>query len=301
MRNALVVLTAFGIASALVGCHSKSNQAVPPAPPAKPTTPEKDKGEQARLGWTLTFQSKCAEDVDKSQCLGAFGFTVLTQGEYKVGPGPLGEQRNGTLSADELQSLNAVIASSVEGNAVRSAAHEAIEGSDSEDTLTLIRGSGSPEILVKVSNTDLTFQTPTAGDAKSLLTVMRNLAVKYYKLPFPDECNDGSASLKALLSSVQTCTVDTDCTYLDSNLDPVASNSQGDLITDDCSIIAPLVVGNTETIKAKGSQILEGFDKVRNACGESMMRADCTNITVVKLKGEAPACQQGVCKLKSGS
>jgi len=303
MRNALVVLTAFGIASTLVGCNSNkpNNQPAAPTPPAptKPATP--DKGEQGRLGWTLNFQSKCAEDIDKSQCLGAYGFTVLTNGEFKVGPGPKGEQRNGTLSTDELQSLNTVLAGSIQSAGTRSAAHEAIEASESEDTITLVQGSNSPEVLVKVSNTELTFQTPTSADAKSLLTVMRNFAVKYYKLPFPDECSDGAAALRALTTAVQTCTVDTDCTYLDSNLESVPATSQGELITDDCSIITPLVVGNAQSVKVKGSEILEAIYGVRNACSENLMRADCNNIVTVQLKGEAPVCLQGVCKLKSGS
>jgi hypothetical protein len=294
MRNALVILTAFFVGSTLVACNSKSRPAAPQPDPA----PKKD--EQGRMGWTLTFQRKCAETVENTECLAVHGFSVSTNGDYQVGPGPQGELRKGTLAPEELQVISSALASTLSSATARPETHETIEATETQDSVTLVRGANSPEVLVRTAGTDLYFQTQNADEAKSLLSAVQNLATKYYKLPFPDACNDGAASLLAMFATVQTCTIDTDCTYLDSAFDPIAPNNSEELVTDDCSIVTPLVVGNLESVRSKKALLSESLDNVRAACGDNMIRSDCTNISTFALTGAAPVCQQGVCKLPAG-
>ena len=179
MRNALVLLTAFCVSGTLIGCNSQSTPTTHPQP-----APKAEK--QGRLGWTLKLQSKCAEEIDASECLAGYGFSILTNGEFQVGPGPQGETRpSGTLTEDEINSVNAALGSTLTASAARSEGHEAIEASESEDTLSLTRGTDNPEVLVRTAGVDLFFQTQSAEEAKSLLSLVRSLATKYYATPFP--------------------------------------------------------------------------------------------------------------------
>jgi hypothetical protein len=248
------------------------------------------------MNWSLAFQSKCGEGVDLSQCLAGHGFTVSKSGAYKVGPGPQGEVRTGNLAAEELQELETALASTIAQATLRAESHDPVEAVTTEDTLSWIKGEAAPEMLIKSSGTDLTYRTQNAEEAKSLLNIARKLATKYYKTPFPDECNDGAAALQTLFNSMQTCTTDAECVYVDSALDIIAPNSTDELVTDDCSLIQPITTGNGEALRTNRNKLLESLDTIRGACGENIIRPDCTMISTIRLSGAAPTCQQGVCK-----
>jgi len=311
MRNALVVITALCIGSALVGCNSKNKPAPAqaagkaPAPVSGPVVNDHNANNDVRPPvtnpqeptWTLKFQSKCAENVEASQCLGSYGVSIQMNGNYEVGPGPKGEVRQGTLTDDDKAIINKALGSTLAQANLRAEAHDTVEQpSESEDTISLNRSSGTTGNLVKASGTDLVYQTQSAEEAKSLLAAVRGIADKYAK-NFPDDCADGANLVKALIESSQKCSNDADCVYLDTSLEIVAANSSEALVTDNCSKVTPLYVGNAELVRVNKDKILSGLDSVQTACGDSIIKDGCVNSTTFALKGVAHSCQQGVCKL----
>jgi len=289
MRNALSIFTAFCIGTALVGCNSNSN---PPAPsPVNPPTPTEEP--HGTLGWTLKLQSKCPNNAEE-QCLAEYGFSVLNDGHFIVGPGPQGELRNGTLSPEDQSSLSTALASTLTGTKLEAASHQSIDAGESNDTVTLSRGTNEAETLIRTEGADLSYQTPSAEDAKILLTAIRTLAVKYYVMPFPDACGDGANTLQALFSSMQTCATDSDCVYLES-FEPIESNSTQSLTLDDCSMVRPMVVGNASSVRMNKAKLEELLIQVQTACGQTT-RPDCTEVKELKLTGAAPVCRQGSCQ-----
>jgi hypothetical protein len=295
MRNVLIALTAFCVGSALVGCNSNS------VPVAKPQESAPKKDQQVALGWTLKYQAQCPEEIDATECVGAYNFSILTNGNWEIGPGPNNEVRRGILTQDQLSAISTLLAPSLSGTGIRTEGHDSIEAVEnkSEETLTFVKGSENPIVLVKATGTELSFQTQTADEAKSLLSAVREIAKLYYIAPFPDECKDGANSLQILFDSMQTCTSNSDCTYLNTSFESITPNSSEELIIDDCSIVKPLVVGNASSISGHEASLLESLDNIRAACGDNMIRSDCTSATSFTLTGAAPVCDQGVCKLNS--
>jgi len=277
--------------SALMGCNSNespnNNVNPPPAPNPAPIN---------RLSWTVKLQNKCAEEVAPTECLAGFGFSVNTNGEYQVGPGPKGELRQGKLTEEEKNAITSALSSTlVEGN-LRAESHNTIEeDSQNQFTVSLLKGNAAPESLVRTGGTDFFFQTQSENEAKTLLNALRSYAEKYAS-NFPDDCLDGANSLQALFDSMQTCSSDAECVYLDS-FEPVAANSGSEIVVDDCSIVKPLAVGNAELVRINQSKLIESLDTVRAACDFKMVRDNCTNSTPFTLSGANPVCSQGVCKL----
>jgi hypothetical protein len=295
MRNGLLLITALMVGSAMIGC---SNSDAPAE--SQKTTPIG--GGQGSLGWALKLQSKCQDNIAPEYCIAGQGFTVKTDGQYEIGPGPNGQSKTGTISSDELSNLTAALAP-VLSSGVQTENHESlqVEASDeepaqaSDDTLTLTRGSGNSEVLAQVTADDLAFRTASSEQAKTLMKTLKNLAVKYYATPFPDTCSDSSSALLALYGTIQTCSADADCSYYDDNLNVVDANSNAVLTTDDCTVAKPLVVGNTTLVDQNRTKIAELFSEISNACSGRMMRADCTEATTIALSGKSAVCNQGVC------
>jgi hypothetical protein len=292
MRNALVILAAFCVSGALVACNSESK----PNPVGHPTDKRKD--QQSALGWTLKYQAKCPEEIDASACIGAFGFAIEKNGDYTVGPDQKGQIRSGKLSEAEISSIASTLNSTISQSSARAEAHETIEEpTENEITISFMRGNGAPENLVKTAGTDFYYQTQSFEEAKSLLTAVSNLATQYAS-NFPDNCKDGAMALQLLMNDVQKCNVDSDCAYLDSSFGVLAADSNETVVTDDCSIVKPLVLGNAELVRASASKITESLDAVRGACGDKMIREEegCTMKTL-NLSGAKPSCDGGMCKL----
>jgi len=319
MRNALVILTALCISSSMIGCNSKSKpvppvvpQPVQPQPEVKPpvvippvVVPIKPievvpvpPVAVVTAGWTLKFQSKCAEGVEATECLGFHGLSIQTNGNYQVGPDATsGLTRQGVLTEEEKNAVSAALVSTLAQPTLRAEAHDSIEvASETEDTLTLTRGSAAPSAIVRTGGKDLYYQTLNADEAKALLVAVRKIAEVKAK-NFPDGCADGSNALQALISSAQKCAIASDCVYLDSSLDIVAANSSESIVTDNCSKITPLFVGNAESVRVNKVQILKDLETVQGACGNGFIRDNCTEFGAFQLKGTAALCEQGLCKL----
>jgi len=295
MRNGLLLITALMVGSAMIGC---SNSDAPTE--SKKTTPIG--GGQGSLGWALKLQSKCQDNIAPEYCIAGQGFTVKTDGQYEVGPGPNGQSKTGTISSEELTKLTAALAP-VLSSGVQTENHETLQVEEngeepaqvSDDVLTLTRGSGNSEILAQVTANDLAFRTASSEQAKTLIKTLKSLATTYYPTPFPNTCSDSSAALHALYGTVQTCSTDADCSYYDDNLNVVDANSNAVLTVDDCTVAKPLVVGNTKLVDENRAKIAEIFSEVQTACSGGMMRADCTETSTLTLSGKPAVCNQGVC------
>lgn len=296
MRSALTAFTALCVGSLLTGGCNKSSAPIPNPPPAP--TP---------MTWSLKLQSKCdgntAEDgsaITEDLCVARYGFSVLTDGKYQMGPGPQGELRTGNLTEDEKNKINAALASTLKAESLQPESHQTIEGGGTNDIITLSRGASSAAALIRTEGTDLTYLTQSAEQAKVLLDEMRKLAKVYYLTPFPDTCLDGANSVRNLFASMQTCATNTDCVYLDESFDRLESNSGSELTTDNCTLIRPLTVANASLVETNKTKLTEAYNQVQTACAEkpeAIMRAGCNENTVFTLSGRMPVCQQGVCQI----
>ncbi len=294
MRNALAVVAAFCVGSALVGCNSNST----PAPASGKPQPAPEP--QQTIGWTLTLKSDCGAEA--GNCIGGYGFTLLSDGHYQVGPGPNGEVKNGTISPEDQSKINA-LASSFENGNLRSEGHEEFVAVDSADTVTMTQGaSGSGLVtLLKTDGANMTFLTDSFDSAKSLLSTLKEIAAKYYTLPFPDTCAESTASIAKLFSTLQSCTVDADCGYFDSAYEVLDPKSNEFVTTDDCSVVKPLAFGNVNAVKTNMAKIGEALESVRTSCGDSIFRSDCTGVTGYQITGLPAVCKQGVCQAPSAT
>jgi len=320
-----MIFSALLISTALISCNKHTaavNNTPPKAAPVakKPETPPQvitRQPDHAPEGWTLTFKAKCEETVEAKDCLGSQGFTLYTDGHYQIGPAPDEVAREGKLSPEELTELKALLAPTLALSTLGAENHETLStpapgtgatpsnldgDKKSDDMITLTRGAGTPEVLVRTVGPELYFQVPTSEEAKSILSKIRGFAGKYYVTPYPDACKDGAVKLQKLFVSVQTCNADTDCTFIDSeSFEGISPSGPGILQPDNCSIVSPLVVGNTQLLTANQSKLAELQDKVRTACGNDMIRPDCTQPSEFVLNGKSPTCQQGVCKLPAAT
>jgi hypothetical protein len=287
-------MVALCVGSAIVGCNSNSNNKDNKVEPPKEET-------HVNPNWELKLQSKCPENVPQENCLGDFGFTVLTSGHYQIGPGPKNEIREGTLTAEEIGILSAALAPSLGANNSDADNHQNIDAGESDDVVTLTRGSSSLAVLLKTKGTDLYYANASADDAKAIHNVVRKLALKYYALPFPDACVDGATTLQTLYSSVQSCNVDADCTYLDSSFNVLPSNSTEWVITDDCSLMHPLAVANSTSVANIQDKLIESLNEIRNSCGDKFRRQECTQQIGFQPNNQSPVCSQGTCQARPAS
>jgi len=291
MRKTLALMMALCVGSAISGCNSnsnvKDNKVAPPA-------------EEVRLNpnWELKLQSKCPENVPHESCLGDYGFTVLTNGHYQIGPGPKNEIREGTLTAEEMALLSVAIAPSLAANSAEADNHQNIDAGESDDVVTLTRGGSSLAVLLKTKGTDLYYANASADDAKAIHNVVRKLALKYYALPFPDTCIDGATTLQTLYTSLQSCTADADCTYLDGSFNVIPSNSADWIITDDCSMLRPLTVANSTMVASNQDKLIESLNELRTSCGDKFQRQECTQQAGFQPNNQAPICSQGTCQAR---
>jgi len=286
MRNALVVLTAVCIGGALVGCSKKTNS-------VSPVT--KNGGAQTRVApdqWTLKLQGNCPAEVDDSQCLGRFGFSINSAGAYVSGRN--GESpKTGNISSAELDKLKSDLAASLSMQQISMTGHEDIEDDGTGTLISLAKGSSPEQPLVEQSGAELKFATNSAAEAKALLEDVKGLAGTYY---LPNPCADGAAALKTLMASVQSCNTAADCAYFDSQLDMVPADAPDQwLPLDRCQVASPLSVGNVTQVNAKKDQLLNALTELAQTCGNGFFRNDCSP-SGFKLNGKAAVCQDSVCR-----
>ena len=298
MRNAFALVAALCIGSALTGCNS--NSSAPAGPSDGLVMPNPIEEAHGTIAWTVALQAECPA-TNMEYCIAGYKFSVLSDGHYQAGPGPNNEMKTGSLTSEETSTIAAAVASGLSGLRLQAVAQTEIDDSGSNSTVTLVEGSDSSVItLVQSEGSNLSYLTSSADSAKGLLSSLQALAEKYYTVPFPDTCVSGADAYSALVTSLQTCTQDSDCSYYDSSLQVILSATNQTLRTDDCTLIKPIVVGNTTAMAANLAKLQASSENVKNACGDRIFRNDCSGIQDILITGAA-TCNQGACQAKSAN
>ena len=312
MRSALIVISAFCIGSTFIGCSkNSSNQDLSSGPeagrPSATNTRGAAGGELAN--WTLKFAAKCPDSVNATNCVGYYGFSVDQLGHYQVGPGPNGELRTGKVKPEDMTALNSLLHNTIgesndQGGSLSLQGNEEHVGLESaaasEDLITLSNSTTQGQKLLRTVGPDLYFTLKSAEEAKALYAGVRKITETYYApVPFPDACEDGINALQTLVTTVTACKQDSDCGYFDSKLELVAPDTQAFLEADNCARVLPISVANVEAIKTNKARIQESWGQLIQACGDRLMRTDCTQRTGFNLNRVAAVCQQGSCKTPS--
>jgi len=290
MRKTLAILTVICVGSAFIGCSKHTPSAGPIG--NKKANPEN----QNAVIWNLRLDSNCGDFVEASQCIAKYGFSVqLTDGQYKVGPGPTGEMRSGKIADEELGSLKLALGNNLRATGVSAENHATIDPVEAEDTISIAQEGGIAETLAKTMGTDLTYKTQSADQAQGIIKVMKMLAEKYYQLPFPDTCLDQVESVRSLFASVQTCSTNADCGYVDIDFTTLDLAAASYITTDDCKLVRPLVAANVNLLKSNQEKLLDSYNRLSASCDSRIYRDNCV-ASGFEPNGAAAVCEQGRCK-----
>jgi hypothetical protein len=331
MRKAVVILSAFCIGTALVGCtKSKTNtaeKAIPAYAPKQPTPKVVKPAVAVPTTWEIKLNTTCAEETADANCVGKYGFTVDQGGKVKLGPGPNNEVRYAQLEEDKKVQINTLVAAVLASPAEDTLKNETLDednNSNAEESaskgtevisLTPTNANNSTaRILVKKEGKELQHAVPSAEDAKKLYSLIHDSAEELSASPFkkddpqgnypqfnyrfPDPCYDGATLLRETSVAMLSCQADSDCAILNENFQPYAENLVPDtLTTDSCNLVDPLIVGNSKSVETE--KYAEKFLNLQNQCNaaqKSFAKPNC-EVKTRGYHGEKPTCVAGQCFL----
>jgi hypothetical protein len=276
MKRTLAIIAFAALSLSLAKCSKN---------PTTDLSPERlDQGAALdSLSWEVGLRSPCA--ADREECLAAYGFAINQDGTWTVGPGPEGQHESGKLEPVEIATLSSLlnrISGSVEGCV------DVDDGASSESII--LNRSGAERILSCAG-------ARNSVEAEALHRLIRELALKYYPLPFPDACLEAASEVHAVHDGLSSCNTDTECSYLDSNLEPIPYEIDQFVTVDDCSRVRPMAVGNIVSVLTHRDQLSAAFENARAICGERMVRSDCTGVTGFMSSLSSPVCQRGHCRV----
>jgi hypothetical protein len=185
LHTVLGMLAATCLSFWQVGCNGSSNNTTQQPGVAAPSPSPSGK----LLEWSLVQERTSCQGLEDSSCIGAYGFAVLNNGSYFIGPGPSGESLMGHLDGAEFDVINqdalAVATDSLtppytctDGNYIPGVQDNVtidFSGNDVGDVIyrEYILGLGSSCYIGNESNT------------LQLHADLRNLLGEYYPVPFP--------------------------------------------------------------------------------------------------------------------
>lgn len=276
-----------------LGCiTNKTGSTLAPTPPAN--RPE----EQSKSLWKVKLTSTCTNDTQE-KCLAGYGFSVLQDGKYEIGPGPQGQIYSQKLDPSEFQSVSdwvtKLLLISPQENGAGEICLPRIE-SESKDDL-IISHLGQENKILSTNGSEFCFHSKSVEDSESLHNAIQILAKKYYLLPFPDSCRDSAAETEALYPSLTQCSKDSDCAYLDPNYLPIASGERRFITTDDCTALKPLFIANASLTLKSRAQLLGSKRKTVESCGTLLVRIGCREILGFYSGETGPACVNGSCQV----
>ena len=297
MQKLFLTVSAIVIGVSFSSCHSQE----------KAVTHNIQPGVQRETGgspaWKLSMNSQC--DTDQTQCVGAYGFSLLANGTYQVGPGPAGQVITGKLTDEEFATLETALDSVLKpsfpidipeaSGQETCAPNTAVAGKES---ITFNRRGQDTQIL-RASGTEFCFRNVTLEQADTLHKTVRALAKTYYLLPFPDACADAQGELQALYTSVAACAADSDCAYADTSFMPVAQGEMQFIVTDDCSTQGALAAANRNDLLYRQGELIQARNQARNICGARFVRAGCSQVTGFQSTLASPLCVDGACRVNS--
>ncbi|MFL5815282.1 MAG: hypothetical protein ACJ763_17025 [Bdellovibrionia bacterium] len=305
MKRTLAIMAVLGMSTAISGCFLSSEDQ-PAAAPAQA---------QASPLWKLSLQSKCAGDA--ADCVAAYGFAITADGKYMVGPTPAGQTATGSLKPEELKYLNEKIealtatapashpngdeAAPAEGTAeaATAAPQEACEAlvNTDQDQLILTQ-QGKEKILAQTRNSQLCFQTANNEAASELHQAVKELAAAYYPTPFPNACVDQVSALQSLYATVQSCSADTDCTFVDQSFAAIPASSDQWVTTNAGTQVMPLAVASTSALASHRDALNQAYNSALSACH---LNANAGSAEGFMTTSAAPRCQQGVCRITAAA
>lgn len=299
MQRALITFAALGMVFIFNHCQSKNSVPISIPNPSAGMIPHHQTEAQGDPSWKLKLNSNCA-DGNPEKCVAAYGFTVLADGRFQIGPAPQGQLHEGSLAPEELKSISDLITVLISGlvsHPLESESCTTGPKSESNDSILLIRPNQSDESLVRTSGTDLCQRLSNKENAEALHKTISALAKKYYKVPFPNACTDAAEEVEAMYSPLRKCNVDADCAYSDSVYQPITNGEMEFVITDSCSIIKPLIVANKISMQENQAKLVAARDRARDICGDKITRPDCTSILGFQATSGMPVCSSGVCRV----
>ncbi|OFZ53792.1 MAG: hypothetical protein A2428_02650 [Bdellovibrionales bacterium RIFOXYC1_FULL_54_43] len=291
MKRYYIAVAAFSVLVAASGCTKNADSL------SKKQSPAQQGAAQDSPAWKINLTVKCGDAAD--QCIAAHGFTVSADGQYEMGPGPEGQIKSGPIAAEDFLELSTLITQSLEVvhfEAERAESCSETNPIEIEETV-LLTHLGRQKTVMHTSGSSYCFQTTTIEAAEALHNAIRKLAEQYYSLPFPDRCAEAASAVENLYSSFQGCSTEADCAYLTNSFEVIPSGSPEFVMTDDCSIVRPAVVGNATAVFANQSQLAAAIDTARSVCGIRMVRQDCTGVSGFQASSAAPVCEQNVCRI----
>jgi hypothetical protein len=311
MKRVLLTLAALSMTFALAGCSSKKegtsdNPGAPQETPGgegtttPPGTDTRTDETRASTEWKLLKLVSNCDQGEPEACTARYGFTVLSDGSYQIGPGPQGETFSGRLEVAEFKSVSEKITETL--GAIRPQVEvseqciSAEPAKDSKDLVSLSRSSGE-EDLIRTQGTEFCFKRFTADSAAKVHDAIRGLAKKYYRTPFPDACTVAALKVEQLYAPLQACQEDKDCAYIDNTYGPVDEGKLQFIFTDDCSVIRPLSAGHATKVAEAQAQLQEAREATRAVCGAKIARAGCSEPTGFQNDLSRPVCLEGACRV----
>jgi len=282
MNRKVLSVALVTILSALSSCNSSNSSAGRAASPGQASGP----------AWKFTFKSTCAEGVDATQCVGLYGFAVAADGTYSVGPAPAGQMNNGKLTAEEFSTFSDAVTQaaalpSTDSNVTETCVES--EAINTMDTITLVHLTKTAVVAHQMGS-QFCYKGTHLEASKALYAAMTTLATKYYALPFPDACLDAAAKLTGMYASVQGCKVDADCSYITESYETIAPGALQFVVTNNCSIVSPMVAGNSAAVTAAQVSLQQALSNVQSVCGQRMIDYNCTQQTGFQSTSAAPVC-----------
>ena len=136
--------------------------------------------------WTsISEQTKC-EALNPNACSGLYGFTITSTGQFVAGPSPGGAVSRGSITADE--SIRLLIAADEFLSSITSTAACPLGPITPGvgDGISII-GAAGESFIVLSSNVSPPGNCVIANPQKTttLATLVQQLRLKYYPLPFP--------------------------------------------------------------------------------------------------------------------
>jgi hypothetical protein len=249
------------------------------------------------------------------------GFSVNSDGTYQVGPAPDGQIITGILNPQEFAELDQGVAQlrgasttaalATESLAGESCAPAALSSEDSSEGLTLAQGKLTLTLRsgqkASFRRTDSGFCSPRSSEpgsvdqdyrlgAQVLYLSVQKLASKYTPGGFPDSCSTAIAAFQESAREAESCVTDSDCSYLDELLEPIAPDEVRFVMTDDCTALPAPVTSNAGRLSDMINTLFILKSGVQEACAERFFREDCT-IGGFQADLAPPVCLQGKCRV----
>ena len=199
---------------------------------------------------------------------GAYGFVLDSEGNYQIGEGadPI---LSGKLTLSEQEQFKAA----------------------------LVPYKAKPTQKLSKESCEATAE----DDAKTLCQVVVQLHAKYYPLNIPaDACINAARALnKAQADVTKGCTVNTDCSLVNSGYTPMTEGHTDFVFTDNCTWSRALGAANTAALQNSQANLMDQAANLRYTCGAQTLRYQGCAAIGFQSTAVSAVCDAGVCKVSN--